>query len=244
MSPINVIFRELFQPKRKKKYSRQYRKNGNYNKKVKESIKVSEEKKLNEEITADNADFTKEAVFGDDLNSAKQDNNFLLSQIDEFREKAKQLQELMLAKEKKAKELQSIVDEKDAKAKEMELELEEKKKIASGLTAAMESKIDGLVSEVKDNLNENKEQTKASLDEVSGKLDAVKTELEEKIHSEDVLCYRNMQSLVEEADKKIEELNRKVNELSQKNGNSKLTLLAFLNLVGVVILILAHYGMI
>ena len=44
--------------------------------------------------------------------------DFLLSQIDEFREKAKQLQDLLAAKENKVQELQSIVNEREGKAEE------------------------------------------------------------------------------------------------------------------------------
>ncbi len=41
--------------------------------------------------------------------------DFLLSQIDEFREKAKQLQDLLAAKENTVQELQSIVNEREAR---------------------------------------------------------------------------------------------------------------------------------
>ena len=43
--------------------------------------------------------------------------DFLLKQIDEFREKAKQLQALLVTKEDKVQELQNIVDEREEKAK-------------------------------------------------------------------------------------------------------------------------------
>ena len=44
-----------------------------------------------------------------------ENNDFLLTQIDEFREKAKQLQELLLSKESKVKELQTIVAERETR---------------------------------------------------------------------------------------------------------------------------------
>ena len=46
--------------------------------------------------------------------------DFLLKQIDEFREKAKQLQALLVTKEDKVQELQNIVDEREEKAKELQ----------------------------------------------------------------------------------------------------------------------------
>ena len=48
---------------------------------------------------------------------AKED--FLLNQIDEFREKAQQLQDLLITKEHKAMELQDIVKERETKANDL-----------------------------------------------------------------------------------------------------------------------------
>ena len=42
--------------------------------------------------------------------------DFLLSQIDEFRERAKQLQSLLDSRETEAQELQTLVDERQEKA--------------------------------------------------------------------------------------------------------------------------------
>lgn len=52
--------------------------------------------------------------------------DFLLSQIDEFREKAKQLQNLLALKESKVSELQALVSEREGKAQELELILTER----------------------------------------------------------------------------------------------------------------------
>ena len=52
--------------------------------------------------------------------------DFLLAQIDEFREKAKQLQEMLITKESKAKELQTIVQEREVKADELQQILDER----------------------------------------------------------------------------------------------------------------------
>ena len=45
----------------------------------------------------------------------------------------------------------------------------------------------------------------ASLQEISQQLDSMKLELAEKIHTEDVKCYRNMQDLIKELTVKLEE---------------------------------------
>ena len=60
--------------------------------------------------------------------------DFLLSQIDEFREKAKQLQEMLSSKELKANELQSIVEEREEKAEELQQILDERQEKVDGIT--------------------------------------------------------------------------------------------------------------
>ena len=51
-------------------------------------------------------------------NESKEKNmdDFLLKQIDEFRDKAQQLQDLINTKETKVRELQLLVDERESKA--------------------------------------------------------------------------------------------------------------------------------
>ena len=61
--------------------------------------------------------------------------DFLITQIDEFREKAKRLQEMLKTKETKAKELSSIVEEREAKADELQQILDERQAKADGITA-------------------------------------------------------------------------------------------------------------
>lgn len=91
------------------------------------------------------------------------------AQIDAFRNKAKQLQDLMKAKEVKAKELQRIVDERAGKAEELqrlcdervykadELQkiCDEKEEQANSVTYVVEKKIDVLVGEVNDKMGQN-----------------------------------------------------------------------------------------
>ena len=63
--------------------------------------------------------------------------DLLISQIDEFREKAKQLQVLLAAKESKAAELQSLVDERAGKAQELEHILTERQEEADKIVATL-----------------------------------------------------------------------------------------------------------
>lgn len=161
--------------------------------------------------------------------------DFLLSQIDEFREKARQLQGLIASKENKVQELQEIVEEREGKAKELSDIIEERQDAAERVVAGVGNQIDGMIEKVDAKLNElNKtfaerlaenalnstEQNEAvnqliheysqklteSLSGLDGQFEQIKTDICEKIHSEDVKCYRNMQTLIEESDKKLEEV--------------------------------------
>lgn len=65
---------------------------------------------------------------------------FLLSQIDEFREKAKQLQNLLTSKESKVQELQNLVNEREDKAQELEQILSERQEEADEIVSDFSKK--------------------------------------------------------------------------------------------------------
>ena len=209
--------------------------------------------------------------------------DFLLSQIDEFREKAKQLQDLLAAKENKVQELQSIVNEREGKAEEWQHILVERQEeadkivteftkkvddLADRVTAKMteiETSISGQVAEVKraseeqlasnrklneDQIAANKKlsegqiaEVKALLENATAQLESIKTDLSEKVHSENVKCYRNIQDLFNEFDSKIE----KMDEMEQGVGSVKgyvkcLSWFAILNFVVLIGFILYSLG--
>ena len=74
--------------------------------------------------------------------------DLLLSQIDEFREKAKQLQNLSSSKEDKVQELQEIVEEKEGQAKELSDIIEERQDAAERVVSGVGEQIDGMVNKV------------------------------------------------------------------------------------------------
>ncbi|MEE1100114.1 MAG: hypothetical protein U0K86_01350 [Agathobacter sp.] len=80
--------------------------------------------------------------------------DFLLAQIDEFREKAQQLQEMLATKETKAQELQTIVSEREEKAEELRLILEEREEKAAGIERAVGKQIDLLIERVNAKMQE------------------------------------------------------------------------------------------
>ena len=80
--------------------------------------------------------------------------DFLLSQIDEFREKAKQLQNLLVSKESKVQELQNLVNEREDKAQELEQILNERQEEADELVSDFSRKVDELAERVTAKMNE------------------------------------------------------------------------------------------
>lgn len=231
--------------------------------------------------------------------------DFLLSQIDEFREKAKQLQILLATKESKVQELQSLVNEREDKAQELEQILTERQEEADQLVLDFNRKVDELAAKVTDkmteietsisgqveevkraseeqreanrNLNEeqiaankriseeqlatNKQfleeqaiankklsegqiaEVKALLENATAQLDSIKTDLSEKVHSENVKCYRNIQELFNEFDAKIEKMDEMEKGVGSVKGYVKcLTWFSILNFVVLVGFVLFSLG--
>ena len=150
--------------------------------------------------------------------------DFLLNQIDEFRERAKQLQSLLDSRETEAQELQTLVDERQEKADALGQILEERQKKADGITAEVERQIDNLIGKVSakmeeievsmkadvadgKRLNEEKaKELKDSLAQIEEQLTAAKVELSEKVHTENVKCYRNISDLFRSMDERLDRL--------------------------------------
>ena len=200
--------------------------------------------------------------------------DFLLSQIDEFREKAKQLQTLISSKEDKVQELQEIVEEKEGQAKELSDIIEERQDAAERVVSGVGEQIDGMVNKVDAKLKElnetfaerlaenavnsteQNEAVRKLIDEyqdkmseaikgLDGQFEAVKNEICEKVHTEDVKCYRNMQTLIEESDRKIEETKDAVAELVSLKTMVKVTLVfTALNFVGLAAFLIHILGII
>lgn len=231
--------------------------------------------------------------------------DLLLNQIDEFREKAKQLQDLLLSKESKAQELQTLVNERQDKAEELEQLLNARKEEANQIMRVFNQRVDDLTAKVTGKMTEmevsishqvlqaknasvaqleanrklNEEQIEASkklneeqlaknkqfleeqaiankklsegqiaevkvlLDTATTQLDSIKTDLSEKVHSENVKCYRNIQDLFTEFDSKIEKMDAMEKGVDSIRGYVKcLTWFSIINFVVLVGFILYSLG--
>ena len=183
--------------------------------------------------------------------------DYLLSQIDEFREKAQQLQDLLLSKESKVNELQTIVDEREVKAKELEAILNERQRKADGISAEVAKQIDNLIEKVSAKMEEigttigtdlkegqklSEEQVaelRETLVSITEQLDTIKGELSDKVHAENVKCFRNISDLFKGIDEKIDAV-KKDQEISMLKIASvhkcsvALIVLTILNLLGLI----------
>ena len=220
--------------------------------------------------------------------------DLLISQIDEFREKAKQLQVLLEAKESKAAELQSLVDERAGKAQELEHILTERQEEADKIVNEFGRKVDALADKVTTKMAEieaglsgqvadirktseeqialnrrmNEEQTasnrklleeqaiankklsegqiaevKELLENATSQLESIKMDLSEKVHTENVKCYRNIQDLFNEFDSKIEKMDEMEGGVDSVKGYVKLlSWFSILNFVVLIIFILYSRG--
>ncbi len=244
-----------------------------------------------------------------------QKEDFFLKQIDEFKEKAKYLHNLMTTKESKVEELEGVLEEKEEKAKNLQEILDGKQEEADKLTQNVRVQVDALISRVDAQMrvmdetigseintlqeqiseqvvemNSNSRQGMAELDkkiqdfstsateqleqqtksikdtlegfsaelakvraeveklaevskeddDTAEKLETVKTELGDKIHRENVKCYRNIQTLVEELEAKIEHVEVGAQSMKVMKGYfGVMIILGVVNFVGIAA-ILAH----
>lgn len=147
--------------------------------------------------------------------------DILIKQIDEFKVKARQLQEMLQTREGRVHELQGIVHTKEERMMELEGELQKKKKEANQVSeelnqsiqqvmgkmdAFMQSIGERLLTEMTDNLDGNKEMLKGieeTVHLVNQAVDGMKKDISENIHEENVRNYRNVQMVIGELEHKM-----------------------------------------
>jgi DNA anti-recombination protein RmuC len=186
--------------------------------------------------------------------------DMLLQQIDAFRDKAKQIQTLLVSKEQRVKELEAMVREKEERNAELQEELEEKQRQADGLVSDVEHRVDRAMDEMHQTVDEMEkriteqvlEQQKASVadtqslqgtvTEMSECLETMKGELSEKVHSENVKQYRNIQDLLKEMDKSEETTS--LSEAGFSNVKSRVTLVSFLVVADIIVTVCMWLSMI
>ena len=186
----------------------------------------------------------------------------LLIQIDKFRDKAKQLQSLINAKERKVKELEAVVRTKEEKNQELQEQLIRKQKEADSLVSDVNGRVDDLIDEVRQAMDEMSEKLKSqvnsnedsatkqtmavqdTLNSMNESLGKLKSDLSDKVHSENVKVYRNLQDLINEKNDATvsEDISRGFKTV--KHQNVFIIILSILNLAAVAMFMLIQFGFI
>lgn len=195
-------------------------------------------------------------------NNTKLDrDDILIKQIDEFKVKARQLQEMLQTREGRVHELQGIVHTKEERMMELEGELQKKKKEANLVSEELNQsiqkvmeKMDGfmqsigerLLTEMTDNLNENKGILKGieeTVNSVNQSVDSMKKDVGENIHEENVRNYRNVQTLIGELEAKmIQKEDHKKEVKSMKTLLQCVTWISVINFIAIVGYLLFQAG--
>ena len=176
---------------------------------IEEAIEVPENTDTTEESDLKSAD-----VFGDDL----------LAQIDAFRQKAEQLQELIAQKQERAEQLKNIVEVKESQVQGLEGLLAktnaQNREMAEDLKVNVNGKIDMLRQELNNQILTMSGEVKNQIDAVTASLgdikgadlegvtkevkslktnmDDLQNAIAEKVHSESVASYRNTADLIKD----------------------------------------------
>lgn len=231
----------------------------------------------------------------EEIHEVDEKDDYLLRQIDEFREKAQKLQSLLLTKESKVMELQQIVDEREGKAKELETIIDTHQKKADGITEEVSKQIENLIDKVtskmeqigvslgqelkdgqrldgqqiedlkttlaalngqqmedlKETLGSMNEQQavelKDALSSLNAQLEVVKSELSDKVHSENVKCYRNVSDLLKMLEDKLDTMAKVEKDIDSKTKSIKgctvaIIVLTIINMLGIAAVILMELG--
>ena len=179
--------------------------------------------------------------------------DLLIAQIDAFRDKATQLQQLIAAKEQKAAELEALVKEKEAINVKLQDELSRKQEEADKLVVDVETQVDRMMQVVKTNMDqleidikgqvsdnqesyeEHNRNLQDTLRSVSDGLDTIQSELSEKTHSESVHLYRLIQDLLKEHDNSEEQAVKALEHYSSLKKFSVVIIILLLLTMGVSI---------
>ena len=182
--------------------------------------------------------------------------DFLLNQIDEFRERAKQLQNLLNTRETEASELETLVNERQEKADELGQILKERQEeverqidsLIEKVAAKMDEIEASMKADVADGKNfsaEKAEELKTSLAQIEEQLTLVKTEISDKVHTENVKSYRNIAELFKNMEEKVEEISVFNRRLQPMRGVAITAMVfAILDFIALVGLFLINLGII
>lgn len=194
--------------------------------------------------------------------------DFLMKEIDEFRDRAKRLQMLLDNRETEAEKLKSIVNERQEKADalqekadELDQILQERQQEADGITLQVERQIDSLINKVSVKMDEleatmtdqnedgrrfseqKAKEVKETLGQIQEQLTTLKTELSEKVHTENVKCFRNISDALKGTEQKMDSISDLEDSVNEKIAPVKLLgmsslVVGVINFVAIIIMMI------
>lgn len=189
-----------------------------------------------------------------DLMKPEDGDDRLFEQIDAFREKAQQLSAIIHSKQTKVANLEALVGEKEEQNRYLHDEVDRLKSQSDKLVIELDSRIktisDGLsadIDDLKKQFLEKADTANAPLiekvDTMNSSFSNMKEEVFDKVHTENLQAYKNVQSFIQENDKSEDNRVRITTEVYKLR--KFLGFLIFLGLVdtaGIAVLILHMFG--
>ncbi len=185
--------------------------------------------------------------------------------VDEREVKAKELEYLLDERQRKAdgiteevtKQIDSLIDKvaekMDAIGASLGQGLQDGQKLTERQIEELKDTLGSLngqqMEEIKSTLGslsaQQAEELKEALSELNAQLEAVKSDLSDKVHSENVQCYRNIADLLKSVDEKLDkanEIEKKV--ISVRKCTVAVMIFSIINTLGIVFLALVALGII
>lgn len=162
--------------------------------------------------------------------------DYLIRQIDLFKNKASELQDKLNDRENRFRQLEETVEQKELEARDLKAVVDARQEEADNvlrsteaqmrnLTYAVEAKINDLASIIQEKVDNNEEITKeqtAQLEvdfkQLEAKLDKIKMDLSDKTHQENLSSYRNVSASLNELQ---ESLTKELAETNLKEESIK-----------------------
>lgn len=147
----------------------------------------------------------------DGIENTAQEEDVLLEQINEWKKKGESLQRVLAVREQRVQELGKIISDREEKVKELDVAIESRTEAADQLITGVAEQIQELMQVLDKQLKqsggnlEQQEELKTAFRKLNEKLDGMKFELGDRIHTENVKCYRNIKGLFTDLDGKLAE---------------------------------------
>ena len=135
-------------------------------------------------------------------------------------------------------QIDEMIDKVDAKLNELNATFAERLAENAANSAEQHEEVRGLIREYNEKLSE-------TVNGLNGQFEKIRSEICEKVHTENVNCYRNVQTLIEESDRKLDGIEEDVSKLSSfKTMLTILIIFAILNFAGLAGIIARMMGFI